>query len=102
MNALDWFVLLGTMVGIAAYGTWRTRHTDNLNTYLKGNRSTKWGTIGLSIMATQASTITYLSLPGQAYESGIAFIGVSALHCDSCISARALQTHRGICCECMR
>ncbi len=74
MNALDWFVLLGTMLGIAAYGTWRTRHTDHLETYLKGNRATGWGTIGLSIMATQASTITYLSLPGQAYESGIAFI----------------------------
>jgi solute:Na+ symporter, SSS family len=74
MNGLDWLVLLGTMLGIAAYGTWRTRHTDNLNTYLKGNRSTKWGTIGLSVMATQASTITYLSLPGQAYENGIAFI----------------------------
>jgi SSS family solute:Na+ symporter len=74
MNAFDWLVLLGTMIGIAAYGTWRTRHTDNLNTYLKGSRTTKWGTIGLSVMATQASTITYLSLPGQAYESGIAFI----------------------------
>ena len=74
MNALDWIVLLGTMIGIAAYGTWRTRHTDNLNTYLKGNRNTGWLTIGLSVMATQASTITYLSLPGQAYESGIAFI----------------------------
>jgi len=74
MSVLDWFVLLGTMIGIAAYGTWRTRHTDNLNTYLKGNHSTKWGTIGLSVMATQASTITYLSLPGQAYENGIAFI----------------------------
>ena len=74
MNALDWFVLLGTMLGIAAYGTWRTRHTDNLNTYLKGNRNTGWLTIGLSVMATQASTITYLSLPGQAYESGMAFI----------------------------
>ncbi|HRG56589.1 MAG TPA: sodium:solute symporter, partial [Lacunisphaera sp.] len=74
MNALDWIVLLGTIIGIAAYGTWRTRHTDNLNTYLKGNHSTKWGTIGLSVMATQASTITYLSLPGQAYENGIAFI----------------------------
>lgn len=74
MNPIDWIVLLGTMLGIAAYGTWRTRHTDNLNTYLKGNHTTKWGTIGLSVMATQASTITYLSLPGQAYESGIAFI----------------------------
>ena len=74
MNGLDWIVLLGTMLGIAAYGTWRTRHTDNLNTYLKGSQTTKWGTIGLSVMATQASTITYLSLPGQAYENGIAFI----------------------------
>lgn len=74
MNPLDWMVLLGTMLGIAAYGTWRTRHTESLNTYLKGSPSTKWATIGLSIMATQASTITYLSLPGQAYESGIAFI----------------------------
>ncbi len=74
MNLLDWLVLLGTIVGIAAYGTWRTRHTSSLNTYLKGNQNTGWITIGLSVMATQASTITYLSLPGQAYENGIAFI----------------------------
>jgi SSS family solute:Na+ symporter len=74
MNVLDWLVLLGAVVGIAAYGTWRTRHTDNLNTYLKGNATTKWGTIGLSVMATQASTITYLSLPGVAAENGIAFV----------------------------
>ena len=64
MNPLDWIILLGTMVGIAAYGTWRTRHTDNLNTYLKGNQSTGWVTIGLSVMATQASAITFLSIPG--------------------------------------
>src|SRR4051812_48892665 len=74
MNALDWIVLLGTMLGIAAYGTWRTRHTDHLDTYLKGNRTTKWGTIGLSIMATQASAITFLSTPGQGFESGIGFV----------------------------
>jgi solute:Na+ symporter, SSS family len=74
MNLLDWLVLVGTMVGIAAYGAWRTRHTDNLNTYLKGNYNTGWLTIGVSVMATQASTITYLSLPGQAYENGISFI----------------------------
>jgi Na+/proline symporter len=74
MNLLDWLVLAGTIVGIAAYGAWRTRHTDNLNTYLKGNYNTGWLTIGLSVMATQASTITYLSLPGQAYENGISFI----------------------------
>ena len=74
MNVIDWLVLLGTILGIVAYGTWRTRHTDNLNTYLKGNSTTKWGTIGISVMATQASTITYLSLPGVASENGIAFI----------------------------
>lgn len=74
MNALDWIVLLGTMLGIAAYGIWRTRHTDHLDTYLKGSRTTGWFTIGLSVAATQASTITYLSLPGVAYENGIAFI----------------------------
>jgi len=74
MNLLDWIVLLGTMVGIAAYGAWRTRHTDHLDTYLKGSKTTGWFTIGLSVAATQASTITYLSLPGQAYENGIAFI----------------------------
>ncbi len=74
MTLLDWIVLLGTVVGIAAYGAWRTRHTDHLDTYLKGSKSTGWLTIGLSVAATQASTITYLSLPGQAYESGMAFI----------------------------
>lgn len=74
MNALDWIVLLGTMLGIAAYGTWRTRHTDTLNTYLKGGQSTRWGTIGLSVMATQASAITFLSIPGQGFESGIGFV----------------------------
>ncbi|MGH7959626.1 MAG: sodium:solute symporter [Opitutaceae bacterium] len=74
MNPLDWIVLLGTMLGIAAYGTWRTRHTDNLNTYLKGNRNTGWITIGISVAATQASAITFLSIPGQGFESGIGFV----------------------------
>jgi SSS family solute:Na+ symporter len=74
MTTLDWIVMLGTMLGIAGYGAWRTRHTDHLDTYMKGSRTTGWFTIGLSVAATQASTITYLSLPGQAYENGIAFI----------------------------
>ena len=74
MNALDWLVLLGTMVGIAAYGTWRTRHTDHLDTYLKGGKNTGWFTIGLSVAATQASAITFLSIPGQGFESGIGFV----------------------------
>lgn len=74
MNALDWLVLLGTMLGIAAYGTWRTRHTDHLETYLKGARNTGWLTIGISVAATQASAITFLSIPGQGFESGIGFV----------------------------
>lgn len=74
MNVADWVVLLGTMVGIAAYGSWRTRHIRSLNTYLKGSESTGWGTIGLSVMATQASAITFLSIPGQGFESGIGFV----------------------------
>jgi Na+/proline symporter len=74
MNALDWLVLLVTMVGIAAYGAWHTRHTNHLDTYLKGSQTTRWGTIGISVMATQASAITFLSIPGQGFESGIGFV----------------------------
>jgi Na+/proline symporter len=74
VNVADWVVLLGTIVGIAAYGAWRTRHVRSLNTYLRGNRSTGWGTIGVSVMATQASAITFLSIPGQGFESGVGFV----------------------------
>ena len=74
MNAVDWVVLIGTIVGIAAYGAWRTRQVRSLNTYLRGNTSIGWGTIGLSVMATQASAITYLSIPGQGFESGVGFV----------------------------
>lgn len=74
MNTFDWIVLLVTMVGIAAYGAWHTRHTDHLDTYLKGSKTTRWGTIGISVMATQASAITFLSIPGQGFESGIGFV----------------------------
>lgn len=74
MNALDWIVLLGTMIGIAGYGVWRTRHVHNLANYLKGSQTAGWGTIGLSVMATQASAITFLSIPGQGFESGVGFV----------------------------
>jgi len=74
VNVVDWVVLLGTIVGIAAYGSWRTRQVRSLNTYLRGNASTRWGTIGVSVMATQASAITFLSIPGQGFESGIGFV----------------------------
>jgi len=73
VNVADWIVLVASLVGIAAYGSWHTRHV-RLNTYLRGRPSTGWGTIGLSVMATQASAITYLSIPGQGFESGIGFV----------------------------
>jgi SSS family solute:Na+ symporter len=74
VNLADWVVLLGTMLGIAGYGFWRTRHVGSLNRYLKGSPSSGWGTIGLSVMATQASAITFLSIPGQGFESGLGFV----------------------------
>ena len=63
MSALDFVVLIGSMLGIAAYGIWRTRGRRELNTYLKGDSKTAWFAIGLSVMATQASAITFLSTP---------------------------------------
>jgi len=74
VNALDYAVLLATMLGIAIYGIWRTRGRRDLNTYLKGAKDTRWIVIGLSVMATQASAITFLSTPGQGYESGLGFV----------------------------
>lgn len=74
MSILDYFVLLGTLLGIAAYGMWRTRARAGLHAYLKGDDSIKWGTIGLSVMATQASAITFLSTPGKAYDDGMGFV----------------------------
>ena len=74
MSPLDYVVLIGTMVGIAVYGMWKTRGRRDLKTYLKGAQDTPWFVIGLSVMATQASAITFLSTPGQGYESGLGFV----------------------------
>ena len=74
MSALDWLVLLGTLAFIVIYGIWKSRGSKDMEGYLKGDYSMKWWTIGLSIMATQASAITFLSTPGQAYEDGMRFI----------------------------
>ncbi len=74
MNPLDYVVLLGTMIGIAVYGMWKARLRHNLSDYLRSDHVVGWGTIGLSVMATQASAITFLSTPGQAYESGLGFV----------------------------
>jgi len=74
VNVLDYVVLLGVLVGIAAYGMWRTRGGRDLHTYVRGGAHTHWLTIGLSVMATQASAVTFLSTPGQGYESGMGFV----------------------------
>jgi len=73
MQAADWIVMLGTLFGIVAYGVWKTRHVRSVQSYLLGDRDLPWWTIGLSIMATQASAITFLSTPGQAYFDGMRF-----------------------------
>ncbi len=74
MSTIDWIVLLGTLLFIVAYGVWKTRGSKNLQSYLKGDNDAKWWGIGISIMATQASAITFLSTPGQAYTDGMRFI----------------------------
>lgn len=74
MSVLDWVVLFGTLGFIVVYGVYRTRGEKNIQGYFLGDNSMKWWTIGLSVMATQASAITFLSTPGQAYESGMGFI----------------------------
>ena len=74
MTAIDWGVLIITLVAIVAYGAWRGRAVRTADAYLRGGSDMKWWTIGLSIMATQASAITFLSTPGQAYEDGMGFV----------------------------
>ncbi|MEQ9299614.1 MAG: sodium:solute symporter [Cyclobacteriaceae bacterium] len=74
MNTIDLIVLFSTLALIVGYGVWKTRENSNIESYLRGNNSMKWGTIGLSVMATQASAITFISTPGQGYQDGMAFI----------------------------
>jgi Na+/proline symporter len=74
MSTIDWIVLLGTLAFIVIYGVWKTRGSKNLQSYLKGDNDAKWWGIGISIMATQASAITFLSTPGQAYTDGMQFL----------------------------
>tara|TARA_R110000787_G_scaffold60220_11_gene136616 strand:- start:1353 stop:3032 length:1680 start_codon:yes stop_codon:yes gene_type:complete len=74
MQLIDWIVLIGTLAFIVLYGTYKTRHNKNVTDYLKGGNSSNWWTIGLSVMATQASAITFLSTPGQAYHDGMGFV----------------------------
>lgn len=74
MQTLDWIVLISTLLLIVAYGTYQSRGSKNVKDYLKGGNTSKWWTIGLSVMATQASAITFLSTPGQAFNDGMGFV----------------------------
>jgi len=73
MAQLDWIVLLLTVFTIIAYGLYKTRGSEDMHGYLLGGNEAKWWTMGLSVMATQASAITFLSTPGQAYHDGMGF-----------------------------
>ena len=76
MQTLDWMVLVGTLAFIVFYGIWKTRKDfdESSDDFLAGKRDLRWWTIGLSIMATQASAITFLSTPGQGYNDGMQFV----------------------------
>jgi len=74
LSWIDWSVLCVTLIAIVSYGTWQTRGSKNVKDYLRGGNTSKWWTIGLSVMATQASAITFLSTPGQAFNDGMGFV----------------------------
>ena len=74
MQALDWIVLSFTLLFIVLYGYWKTLGSKNVDDFIKGGNRAKWWTIGLSVMATQASAITFLSTPGQAFHDGMGFV----------------------------
>jgi SSS family transporter len=74
MSNIDWIILCCTLLFIVAYGAYKSKGSKNVQDYIKGNNEAQWWTIGLSVMATQASAITFLSTPGQAFHSGMGFV----------------------------
>ena len=74
MSSLDWIVMCGFIGFVVIYGTWKSRNARDVDTYLRAGRTSKWWLVALSIMATQASAITFLSTPGQAYVDGMRFV----------------------------
>ena len=74
MQTLDWAILISTLIFIVFYGIWKNKNPKNINEYLKAGNQSRWWTVGLSVMATQASAITFLSTPGQAFNDGMGFI----------------------------
>ena len=74
MTTLDWILLSGTLAFIILYGIFKNRKNTNIDGFFLGNKSLPWYHVGLSVMATQASAITFLSAPGQAFTDGMGFI----------------------------
>ena len=74
MSTLDWYILGGTLLFIVLYGSWINKQQRSIKGYIKGGASAAWWTVGLSVMATQASAITFLSTPGQAFHEGMGFV----------------------------
>ena len=74
MQQIDWIILSVTLLFIVSYGVYKTKGSKNVEDYILGNKETPWWTVGLSVMATQASAITFLSTPGQAYHDGMGFV----------------------------
>ncbi len=74
LHKYDWWILCGTLIFIVLYGVYKTRKNKDVTDYLKGGNDARWWTIGLSVMATQASAITFLSTPGQAFHDGMGFV----------------------------
>ncbi|HRB73293.1 MAG TPA: sodium:solute symporter, partial [Flavobacterium sp.] len=74
MQSIDWIVLSVTLLFIVIYGSLKTKGSKNVEEFILGNNETPWWTVGLSVMATQASAITFLSTPGQAYHDGMGFV----------------------------
>jgi len=74
MQILDWIILIATLSFIVLYGVWKNNSHKDIKEYLKGGNEARWWTVGLSVMATQASAITFLSTPGQAFHDGMGFV----------------------------
>ena len=74
MASIDWIILIATLFFIVFYGAWKTKGSKDISDFIKGSNEAKWWTVGLSVMATQASAITFLSTPGQAFHSGMGFV----------------------------
>ncbi|MBC7885437.1 MAG: sodium:solute symporter [Saprospiraceae bacterium] len=74
MSAIDWVILISTLSFIVIYGSWKTRGDHDMKSYILGDNEARWWTVGLSVMATQASAITFMSTPGQAFHDGMGFV----------------------------